>query len=50
MSVADTRPLTRNARRAARHAAAGRIMPPEGVELGLPIAGIGVRLGIARGE
>ena len=35
----------RKARRAARHAAAGRIRAPEGVELNLPVAGIGARLG-----
>ena len=38
-----TRP-TRKERRAARRHAAGRILSPEGVELALPIAGIGARL------
>lgn len=35
----------RKARRAERRYAAGRIMSPEGIELALPIAGIGARLG-----
>lgn len=43
MSAVET--MTRKERRAERRRAAGRIMPPEGVELGLPIAGIGARLG-----
>ena len=37
--------LTRKQRRAARRQAASQIMPPEGVSLHLPVAGVGVRLG-----
>lgn len=44
MSVLNKR-QARKARRAERRVAAGRIMSPEGVELALPIAGIGARLG-----
>ncbi|MEM7438876.1 MAG: RDD family protein [Pseudomonadota bacterium] len=47
--MTDTKPQTRRQRRAARRAereaAAARVMPPEGVPLRLPIAGVGVRLG-----
>ncbi|MEL7105697.1 MAG: RDD family protein [Pseudomonadota bacterium] len=39
------RRAARKARRAEKHRAAGRILSPEGVELALPIAGIGARLG-----
>lgn len=40
-----TKRQARKARRAEKRHAAGRIMSPEGVELALPIAGIGARLG-----
>lgn len=40
-----SRRAARKARKAERRAAAGRILSPEGVELALPVAGIGARLG-----
>ncbi|MEL6688854.1 MAG: RDD family protein, partial [Pseudomonadota bacterium] len=40
-----TRREKRKAKRAARHAEAAQVVPPEGVPLNLPIASVGVRMG-----
>ncbi|MEM1065214.1 MAG: RDD family protein [Pseudomonadota bacterium] len=45
MSAKANGASSRKARRAERQRAASRIMPPEGVELALPIAGLGARIG-----
>ena len=45
MSRRDDRLTARKARRSASALAAATILPPEGVPLSLPIAGLGVRLG-----
>ena len=45
MSVTDAPKLTRKERRAAAKQDAATVLPPEGVPLNLPIAGVGVRLG-----
>ncbi|MEM6637394.1 MAG: RDD family protein [Pseudomonadota bacterium] len=44
-TAALSRKERRAAKRAARHAAAKQVLPPEGVPLELPIASLGVRLG-----